>query len=272
MSLLYRLAICGAALGLGFSTATAQSPIVDASGARQNADQQIPAEATTDAGSSDQENGAARVIPAHQADGAIVFVHRPVVQPIPSIEPDVYAYPVEKPERYAVDSDSVPAWPAPDGQDSRYGEAGSGGSFVGELANQRPVGEILYAYPAVYSQYPVQGQEKSASGNYSVIAGGEPPNVPPGGRLVQFDRDAWLTECDRRLSLPHDEDDEDSPTARSPRGSWSECERYLDRYMASARSGALHGQYSDSGQYMLVPVTVMVPRRAVYRTVAPDEQ
>ncbi len=106
--------------------------------------------------------------------------------------------------------------------------------------------------------------------------------VPPGGRIVQFDRAAWLAECRDRLSTYEDDkrgevigalagaaigdavEGDPQPSAEA----YAECEAYLDDYMASAQSGALSGAPAYYGQeYMLVPVTVTVPQRAVYREV-----
>ena len=57
--------------------------------------------------------------------------------------------------------------------------------------------------------------------------------------------------------------------AASPYG---ECEAYLDDYMESAAAGELRHSPSYYGQeYMLVPVTVSEPQKAVYREVAPEE-
>ncbi|QKG70914.1 hypothetical protein [Erythrobacter mangrovi] len=81
---------------------------------------------------------------------------------------------------------------------------------------------------------------------------------------MQFDRAGWLAECSRRLSPEVVEEDESAAVDASYEVR-ATCEDYLDSYMESARSGAFHAQYSDSGQYMLVPVMVMVPQRAVYR-------
>ncbi|WP_258319788.1 glycine zipper 2TM domain-containing protein [Qipengyuania flava] len=48
--------------------------------------------------------------------------------------------------------------------------------------------------------------------------------------------------------------------------SYGQCEAYLDDYMQQATASAGTTQYTQPGQYMLVPVTVEVPQRAVYRT------
>lgn len=48
--------------------------------------------------------------------------------------------------------------------------------------------------------------------------------------------------------------------------SYGQCEDYLDDYMERATASAGTTRYTQPGQYMLVPVTVEVPQRAVYRT------
>ncbi|MDG5748098.1 hypothetical protein P8Q88_07880 [Qipengyuania sp. XHP0207] len=95
-----------------------------------------------------------------------------------------------------------------------------------------------------------------------VYRAGEEPVLPAGGRVVQFDRSAWLTECARRLTPPVDDTDDDEN--RPANDSLARCEAYLDGYLASAQSGGLRGTPSPTGDYMLVPVTVMQPRAARY--------
>ena len=63
-------------------------------------------------------------------------------------------------------------------------------------------------------------------------------------------------------------DDRQAP----PASAYGECEAYLDDYMQSALNGEFRGQPSYYGQeYMLVPVTISEPRKAVYREVPPSE-
>ena len=52
---------------------------------------------------------------------------------------------------------------------------------------------------------------------------------------------------------------------RSRRDSYGQCEAYLDDYMRSVTAEAGSVQYVQPGQYMLVPVTVSVPQRVIYR-------
>lgn len=57
-----------------------------------------------------------------------------------------------------------------------------------------------------------------------------------------------------------------------PASPYGECEAYLDDYMESALSGEFRRVPSYYGQeYMLVPVTVSEPQKAVYREVTPSE-
>ena len=52
---------------------------------------------------------------------------------------------------------------------------------------------------------------------------------------------------------------------RSRSDSYGQCEAYLDDYMQRATADAGATQYNQPGQYMLVPVTVSVPQRVIYR-------
>ena len=56
---------------------------------------------------------------------------------------------------------------------------------------------------------------------------------------------------------------------RRPTDSYGQCQAYLDDYMQKATASAGTTQYAQPGQYMLVPVTVAVPQRAVYRDGTP---
>lgn len=51
--------------------------------------------------------------------------------------------------------------------------------------------------------------------------------------------------------------------------SYDQCEAYLDDYMEQANANAGRVQYNQPGQYMLVPVTVAIPQKAVYRDGSP---
>lgn len=53
-------------------------------------------------------------------------------------------------------------------------------------------------------------------------------------------------------------------SARRRNSSQAHCEAYLDDYMQQANATAGQVQYSEAGQYMLVPYTVIVPQKAVY--------
>ena len=56
---------------------------------------------------------------------------------------------------------------------------------------------------------------------------------------------------------------------RRPADSYGQCVAYLDDYMQRATASAGSVQYAQGGQYMLVPVTVAVPQKAVYRDGTP---
>lgn len=58
---------------------------------------------------------------------------------------------------------------------------------------------------------------------------------------------------------------------RGVRDSYGQCQAYLDDYMQQATANAGRVHYTQPGQYMLIPVTVMVPQRAVYRDGTPVE-
>lgn len=199
------------------------------------------------------------VAPVPAPDAAIVFREKAVVQPIPSIDPDTQ-----------VSTDAAMSEPAP---------------VVAEAA---PATQILYAYPAVYAQPPAPGGasrviyregDPRAAGGYTYVYESSVPTLPAGGRIVEFDREGWLAECRRRIAPVTYNDDGDNGDWADNRGMASEsgndggrCEAYLDGYMESARTGGLHGHTSSSGDYMLVPVTVMVPQRAVYGDGMPVER
>lgn len=58
---------------------------------------------------------------------------------------------------------------------------------------------------------------------------------------------------------------------RSRNDSYGQCQAYLDDYMQSATVNAGAVQYGQPGQYMLVPVTVSVPQRVIYRERTPAD-
>lgn len=91
--------------------------------------------------------------------------------------------------------------------------------------------------------------------------------LPPGARIVAFNRESWLADCRSRLA-GYDEADRTRiiagmiGTTADYIGPGNQCEAYLDSYMARAASVSSAGQ----GQpYMLVPVSPAVPQQPVYR-------
>ncbi|MEZ5681042.1 MAG: hypothetical protein R3E14_07055 [Erythrobacter sp.] len=181
---------------------------------------------------------------------AVVFQERPVVQSIPSVDPDVEIGDLP------AQSEAPIVEPAP--------------ATTGSAEAPR----IRYADPAIHAQpaapggasrviYRRNGQD--ALPGYTYVYESSVPTLPAGGRVVQFDREAWLAECRHRLGpvTYYVEDGYDEVMVESEDRS-GECEPYLDGYMESARTGGLHNRHSSTGEYMLVPVTVMIPQRAVY--------
>lgn len=98
--------------------------------------------------------------------------------------------------------------------------------------------------------------------------------VPAGGRIVTFDRSAWLAECRARLATYGETERADVLDRQRRRQVTSapaqgdECQAYLDDYLADAMAGTLENRTPVYGQeYMLVPVEIAVPRRPLYRDV-----
>ena len=198
-----------------------------------------------------EAQGAQRVIEARQDGTTPTFVERPVLQPLRTVDPD----------RSGIADNTA-----------------SGADFVEDsavhapvtYANTRPVAAEVVGSAETRMQGPVY---RSGSGQSYVYRAGEEPRLPLGGRVVQFDRAAWLQECSRRLApqrgyidnsdeyYDYDEIEYDPERANA---AMSRCEAYLDSYIASARSGGLRNIASSTGDYMLVPVTVMQPRQARY--------
>ena len=235
-----------------------------------------------------------------QEEAPVIFQPRPVIQSLPSVDPE---------------------------EDLQQAATVTHEAHVEErtaLVETTKEPRILYAYPAVYMQPPVSGsasrviyhrQGQAPSAGYTYVYQGSSPMVPAGGRIVSFDREAWLAECRRRIApVTYYEEDgrgevvgaaigavaggllgnriagrgnrtvgtiagaglgaaagmaigdtmDDRVVAVEGEDDGGQCEAYLDGYMESARTGGLHGQYSSTGEYMLVPVTVMVPQRAIY--------
>lgn len=241
----------------------------------------------------------------------IVFRQNAVIQPIPSIDPDSE---IDAP---------APVWHADQGDGTVVMHA-IPAHATPVLVEQQAAPRILYAYPAVYGAPPAPGSasrviyragDPRPHGNVTYVYEGATPVVPMGGRVVEFDSEAWLAECRRRIApVSYYEEDgngevvgavvgaaagglignrvagrgnrtlgtlagagigavvgaavgdavDDRAVMAEGQDTTGQCEAYLDGYMESARTGGLHGQHSATGEYMLVPVTVLVPQRAVY--------
>lgn len=198
-----------------------------------------------------EERGAQRAIQARQDGTTPKFIERPVLQPLRTVDPDRTGMigTTAAGADFAQDSAVEPAVTY---TDSPPVESGAIGSTVTPML--APV-------------------DRNGGGQTYVYRAGEEPRLPLGGRVVQFDRAAWLQECSRRLApqrgyidnsdeyydyeeIEYDPERANAATLR--------CEAYLDSYMASARSGGLRSSASPTGDYMLVPVTVMQIQQARY--------
>ena len=197
------------------------------------------------------ERGAQRAIQSRQDGTAPTFVDRPVLQPLLTVDPD---------------------------RTSMIGTAAAGADFAQDSAVQAPV-TYTDGPPVTNGAIHSTGirmptpVERGGGGQTYVYLAGEEPRLPLGGRVVQFDRAAWLQECSRRLApqrgytdnsdeyYDYEEIEYDPERANA---ATQRCEVYLDNYMASARSGGLRNGASPTGDYMLVPVTIMQMQQARY--------
>ena len=203
-----------------------------------------------------EERGAQRVIESRQDGSTPTFVERPVLQPLRTVDPDRSGIAGNTAAGADFADDSV-VQPAVTYATTPQVTSGAFGS-----AEMRTPGPVY----------------RGGAGQSYVYRAGEEPRLPLGGRVVQFDRAAWLQECSRRLApqrgyidnsddyYDYEEIEYDPERATA---AMSRCEAYLDSYMASARSGGLRNSASSTGDYMLVPVTVMQPRQARYGDGAP---
>ena len=198
-----------------------------------------------------EERGAQRAIQARQDGSAPTFVERPVLQPLRTVDPD---------------------------RTGMIGAPAAGADFAEDSAvaapmtytDAPPVASGAIGSTVTPMPVPV---DRSGAGQTYVYRAGEEPRLPLGGRIVQFDRAAWLQECSRRLApqrgytdnsdeyYDYEEIEYDPVRANA---ATRQCEAYLDSYMASARSGGLRNSASSTGDYMLVPVTIMRPQQARY--------
>ncbi len=113
-----------------------------------------------------------------------------------------------------------------------------------------------------------------------------PTYLPAGGQVVAFDRKAWLDQCRLRLETYENNAERDKVIgtliggvamrsvtqhgSNKSTNSASQCQAYLDTYLQNASATAGTVQYAQPGQYMLMPVTVAVPQRPVYREIGPE--
>lgn len=143
----------------------------------------------------------------------------------------------------------------------------------------RPVAPIATpgATP-VYYAYPVQPQTPVPSGTLGYVPPIAPGSVgypqsyaaaaplPAGSQIVTFNRDNWLSACRERLAGYGSDAEREAAmgalggAAAGQIPGQDRCEAYLDSYVNSASAGTLATQPHYGQQYMLVPVTVMVPQ------------
>lgn len=110
----------------------------------------------------------------------------------------------------------------------------------------------------------------TSAGRHPDLFAPQSGHLPDGALLVQFDRAAWLAECNSRLSSY-----EESERARAigalggaaiPADTPDPCAVYLDDYLARAATAPLTTTFVAGRQYMLVPVTVPVAQQVIYRS------
>ena len=122
-----------------------------------------------------EERGARRAIEARQEGTAPTFVERPILQPLRTVDPD---------------------------RTGMIGTTAAGADFAQDSAVQAPVtytdappvasgaiGSTVTPMPAPAG--------RSGAGRTYVYRAGQEPRLPLGGRIVQFDRAAWLQELCR---------------------------------------------------------------------------
>ena len=193
-------------------------------------------------------SGAARVIPDRRAP---VFIASETVQPTGAAPAYVYADGAALPN--AVGSERVLyVYPTPGDAYRSYSsvpvQSRPGTSYPGNGATR-----------VIYRDRPIAAAADPRT--YSYGYADTSPRVPAGSRLVNFDRNVWLGECRARLATYDTEGERRSALGLDPalpaRG--DACATYLDDYVARAEAGALQAQPRYGEEYMLVPVTVMVP-------------
>ncbi len=190
-----------------------------------------------------------------QSAPGTVFVSSPTVQPIETIavpastaEPTITHTPTPSVVAQAPTRPVIVAQPVePASVPTTY-------AYPANPRNGPGATRVIYRDSAPYSTTaPTYGYVQQP--NYA--AG---PALPPGARLVEFNREDWLGQCHERLTR-HNDYDRREDRLRASDAAMTECTTYLDDYMARAAAGAVAQPQAVYGQqYMLVPVTVAVPQ------------
>ncbi len=248
------------------------------------------------------EEGAARVIPMRRNAQPPVYVRAPVVQPVgaapavsysqpatsttpdttraranqrpivygypagPAPVPLLYAYPAPAPAPAAAEGTAQPAYGY--GYDASYAggpaylPAGSQvvafdrsrwleecrdrlDTYTDESERGRVIGALVGAAAGGLAGNRIAGSGDRTAGTLIGAGAGALAGMAAGDAL------------DRRQPMADD--------------SYGQCEAYLDKYMQRATASAGTAHYTRAGQYMLVPVTVQVPQRPVYRDGSPAD-
>ena len=190
-----------------------------------------------------------------QAAPEIIFSPSPTVQPIETIavpastaEPAITHIPATPAVAHTPERPVIVAQPV---------EPASVPTAYAYPANPRTgpgAARVIYRnaerYPTTTPTYGYVQQPNYAAG----------PALPPGARLVEFNREDWLGQCHERLTRHHDFKKRED-RLRASDAAMAECTTYLDDYMARAAAGAVAQPQAAYGQeYMLVPVTIAVPQ------------
>ena len=244
------------------------------------------------------ERGAVRVIPARQAQSA--FVGTPVdqtmiapedlslatrtsaldpVQPLPTFAPApgapiIYAYPDANGSYYTVPAGPSGALYRRDQADARIVPRGNTNVlYLGEMAVPGPVlspGPQIVAFDratwlgecrARLDTHDESERERVIGALMGTAAGGVAGNRtaiygdPTEGTVIGL-----VSGAATGAVIGNTVDDREGAGT----GSYRQCQTYLNEYITRARHDVGQTRYYPEGQYMLVPVTVLVPQRAVY--------